>query len=436
MRTARLVLVGLGLCLAPSCLYAQIGPVTLQFSFSNPGARSLGFGGAFVGLADDATAAFANPAGLVQLSRLEVSIEGRYWQYSTPFTLGGRLSGEPTGIGIDTHQGLRFGTSSDDLAGVSYLSFVYPIGKWSVAIYRHLSAKFEFTTRTLGFFQVPDPPLAGIERRQDLLTQNELESTNYGLAAAYAVTEDFSLGLGLVYTQADFRSLNEEYFPASGLFAPSTFAPETLIDYVQVTIDDSDLTFNLGLLWHLSSRWTLGGFYRQGPEFPMQGQLRLGPASHSTGEDVDLDFASPLGFPNVYGLGVAYRSAGGSTTVSFEWDRVEYSRIIDSIESDVIDTDDIALDDGDELHLGFEYAFLSSSPIVALRAGAWLDPDHRIRTSGTEDDPLGRALFQEGEDEIHLALGIGLAFKNFQVDFGLDFSDLVDTVSLSAIYSF
>ena len=39
----------------------------IPFSFSNPGARSLGMGGAFVGLADDATAAYTNPAGLTQL---------------------------------------------------------------------------------------------------------------------------------------------------------------------------------------------------------------------------------------------------------------------------------------------------------------------------------------------------------------------------------
>jgi len=35
--------------------------VPLQFSCSDPGARSMGFGRAFVALADDATAAFANP---------------------------------------------------------------------------------------------------------------------------------------------------------------------------------------------------------------------------------------------------------------------------------------------------------------------------------------------------------------------------------------
>lgn len=64
--------------------------VNLQFNFSDPGARSLGLGGAFVGLADDATAAFANPAGLVQLGRPEISLEGRRTSYSTPYTEGGR----------------------------------------------------------------------------------------------------------------------------------------------------------------------------------------------------------------------------------------------------------------------------------------------------------------------------------------------------------
>ena len=33
-----------------------------QFNFNNPGARALGMGGAFVAVADDATAVVANPA--------------------------------------------------------------------------------------------------------------------------------------------------------------------------------------------------------------------------------------------------------------------------------------------------------------------------------------------------------------------------------------
>src|SRR5687768_7640950 len=49
----------------------------LQFNFGNPGARALGMGGAFIGLADDASAAEANPAGLTILRKPEISIEGR-----------------------------------------------------------------------------------------------------------------------------------------------------------------------------------------------------------------------------------------------------------------------------------------------------------------------------------------------------------------------
>ena len=46
------------------------------------------------------------------------------------------------------------------------------------------------------------------------------------------------------------------------------------------------------------------------------------------------------------------------------------------------------------------------------------------------------ALLPAGADKIHWSLGFGLAFENAQIDLGIDFSDFVDTVSLSAIYSF
>ena len=39
-------------------------------------------------------------------------------------------------------------------------------------------------------------------------------------------------------------------------------------------------------------------------------------------------------------------------------------------------------------------------------------------------------------DNLHYAFGFGAAFKQIQIDLGADFSDLRDTLSLSAIYSF
>jgi hypothetical protein len=65
-----------------------------DYNFSVPGARSLAMGGAFVGLADDATAAYANPAGLTVLLQPEVSLEGRSWDSSFEYFRGGRFDGE------------------------------------------------------------------------------------------------------------------------------------------------------------------------------------------------------------------------------------------------------------------------------------------------------------------------------------------------------
>src|SRR5437764_15363776 len=53
------------------------------FAFVNPGARSTGMGGAFIGLADDATASEANPAGLTILTKPEVSFEYRNVQFDS-----------------------------------------------------------------------------------------------------------------------------------------------------------------------------------------------------------------------------------------------------------------------------------------------------------------------------------------------------------------
>ena len=161
--------------------HAQEGPVTFEFNFTNPGARSMGLGGAFAALADDATAAFANPAGLVQLLEPEVSLEGRSWSYDIPFVTGGRTSGLPTGIGIDNVAGLRYDTSSSTSNGLSYLSFVYPSERWSIAVYRHRWANFEVTRHIESLFGVIDGEL---DRAEDIRTSTELDVTNNGFVGA------------------------------------------------------------------------------------------------------------------------------------------------------------------------------------------------------------------------------------------------------------
>lgn len=426
----------------------QQTPSTFEFSFSNPGARSLGLGGAFAALADDATAAFANPAGLVQLASLEVSAEVRHWGYSTPYIEGGRLNGEPTGLGLDTVDGLRTATSNEQLTGLSFLSFVYPKGNWSFAIFGHQLANFRSQTETQGFFStVQGQNFRTFDRRWT----TELDIVGYGAAGAYKINDQFSIGLGLVYfvgrLDAPFEWALPDDNTVQGIFGLNSYLPERQLANGEMAIDDSDWGLNAGFLWAPDERWSLGAFYRQGPEFDLIYDAFAGAAVQEVDPGIDpgstvFVIASPIQFPDVYGLAAAYRSRDGKFSVGFEWDRVEYSSIFSSFDPVVIESIDpdldlevaLAADDGDEFRLGGEYAFLDFDPVLALRAGIWLDPDHRFHS--IIDDSEHQALFQRGEDEVHLALGLGLAFHSFQIDLAADFSDLVDTFSLSAIYSF
>src|SRR5262249_2850680 len=62
----------------PTAARAQAtAQIPLQFDFLDPGARSLALGSAFIAVADDATAAFTNPAGLTFMVKPEVSAELR-----------------------------------------------------------------------------------------------------------------------------------------------------------------------------------------------------------------------------------------------------------------------------------------------------------------------------------------------------------------------
>lgn len=423
----------LGLLLAVSAA-GQQNMVPLQLSFSDPGARSMGFGGAFVALADDATAAFANPAGLTQLLRPEISIEARGWSYSTPYTVGGRVEGVPSGNGLDSTAGLRIGTSEYDTAGVSFLAFAYPKDKWSFAAYRHEYADLEFTGLTQGLFG------GGTDccqiRWWDQQWSSRMEIIGYGLSSAYRGNDRFDIGLSAVFYDATLDARVSEYLwdadTDEAFYAENSYLPERWVRSEHLFVDSTDWTFNVGILWRLTESWSLGGVYREGFDGEIGARVTAG---------VAIDFGVPPGevffsidrlrieFPDIYGFGLSYQRPDGRLTLSFQWDRVEYSNIPASLR-----LDDQTIDDADELHLGAEYVFLKSTPIIALRVGTWYEPDHQMQP--TIDDVFLRAVIPRPENDLHYAAGIGIAMERFQVDLSVDVADRVDTISLSAILNF
>jgi hypothetical protein len=435
------VLVLVGLVLAPAGARAQkeIQP-TLEFSFSNPGARSMGFGGAFAALADDATAAFANPAGLIQIAEPEVSIEGRSWSYSTPYVAGGRIFGEPWGVGLDSTPGLRHGESSADLSGLSFLSLVYPRKRWSLAFYRHQLANFESSGAMQGLYSGPWEGVTDIRREWDLLKIADLEIVGYGFAGAYRVNEDLSFGLGLTRFEGFLSSTTEAYgwnrddLGPDEFFSPTASIPEAFAYSASLAIDDTDWRLAAGFLWHVTRRWGLGGFFRQGPHLECGAALTTGPTNPFgvPAEVTEPILSKPMAFPDVYGLGVSYRAFNERLTIGLEWDRVGYSEIAKYLTA-LFGPQGPTLEDGDEIRLGAELVFLQTRPLIAARVGVWIDPAHQIHGG---QDYVSQAILPPGRDELHLSAGLGVAFSGFQLDLGLDLSDLVDTVSVSTIYSF
>ncbi|NQV18164.1 MAG: hypothetical protein HQ534_06450 [Armatimonadetes bacterium] len=84
----------------------SLGP---DWNFTGVGARAAGMGGAFIGVADDATAISWNPAGLTQLDKPEASIVGRGL---------GEIYEVDFDYGVETYE--------DEHAILNFLSGVYP----------------------------------------------------------------------------------------------------------------------------------------------------------------------------------------------------------------------------------------------------------------------------------------------------------------------
>lgn len=458
----------------------------VQFNFSTPGARSLAMGGAFLALADDATAAYTNPAGLTNLTvgGSEVSVELRQWSYSNVTPERGHGFGSPAGFGLDAIAGLEFGETETDTSGLSFLSFGYVLpGGWTLSLYRHELANFRGAIESQGPFvgEAQPRPSGGfrqINRIFPFRSSLQLEITNYGASAARAFPisprlGSVSLGAGVSFYQLDLQSRTERFYrfeqdrngdgqttdeelalgrQPGGFFGVADTLGDNIFNTQVQSGDSHDWGFNLGALWKIGlGRWSLGAAYRRGPELDTESVYFWGPAAERNNADhppsgsINPTVGGPgvLKVPDVVGLGAAWSGREGKVKVTLDYDRVFYSQLVDRMtnvlgnEVGNFQRSNYSLDDADEVHLGFEYVFLvlESKLVGTFRAGAWSDPDHVVRYTGS-DDRL-RIRFPGGEDELHSCVGLGFVIQeNFQVDMALDSSSRFDTVSISLVKFF
>jgi len=426
-----------------------------------PGARSLGLGGAFVGVADDATAAIANPAGLTILTAKEFSLNIRNSDSDIDFFDPDAFDSTDRGAGTG-QMNKRYSDSNTD---VSFASFVWPLERWVFSAY--YSNQLNFASE-----QKSGPDIVNNTVFVDTFhNDNAIDASldGYGVSAAFRVTDSFSIGVTINQSKLDMQSLDSwqvdhlydvelDLALIYPQYTKEQYAAAILDEFlIETTIDesDSDTTFNVGLLYSLNSQWSFGLVYRQGAEFDISTNtigtfnfdcIGTGGATANcetllSGIALPISSVSDYGstpssiqIPDTISFGIGWRPSD-LWLVSFDinqngyGDTTQIRNITQGFGLDVNSDGQLTekIKDGTTFHLGVEKVFvLKSNNTFSIRGGAFTIEDHDgIKNIDSSDTAF--------------TVGMGTTFgsnSQFQVDLGASFASVTNNILLSGIYRF
>ncbi len=386
----------------------SVGPPPVQYNFAPPGARSLAMGASFIGLADDATAAESNPAGLTILTRPEFSAHLRYTEFDN--TVPNTVS----------QQG--FETFTTRVGSPSFFSVVYPWQSAAVSVFYQRAADFRSNSRFEGFI---DDALYN-EDRVDVAFRTE----NFGVSGAFKLGSKISIGGSIRATRVRTDALQRVT-----LVFPFLGCGDLMLQSVEdARVDDSQIkaTFNAGILITPTPRFSLGAVFKKGADMEftqtaqqtldatlLEAPLRSGIASAPVRVTV----------PDVFGGGVAIK-ATDTFTILFDVVQIKYSQA--DLGEDQQNGYQLfgeggreALEDGTEFHGGLEYTWARGDDwIFSLRGGFYTNPDH--------DGLAGLDSKQN-----HVTFGGGVVVKNkLQVDGAINIADAIKEGLISFVVRF
>ena len=370
-------------------LTQEFGSQTFNLTFNNPGARAMGMGGAFIGVADDATAAYTNPAGLTILTRPELAAEYKYTQYKTTVN-NVTLFGSPVNA-YDV-------SSINKVNGISFLSFAYPTEKVTFTVFRHELVNLD-----------TDVPVSGISSTSYNKVRFNVDTL--GVAAGVKLAKSFSMGINISFSDLDWHNYS---------------SPDVLYPYTyQYT--DSKTHGSIGLFWNPFGDFNIGAVYRYGPEFSYYYN------NSSTGDK----HQDSIKIPDSYGLGLSYRFFN-ALTVAADVNYVQYSQIMKDLKVSSVSffpASDYKCDDSLDVSAGLEYSFSLASVFWAVRGGYHYVPGHTSYYNGPND--VARTAMPKAKDEHIGSAGIGVVLgKNFQIDCAGSWSDIRNEYIGSLVYRF
>lgn len=375
------------------------------------GARALGMGGAFIAIADDATAASWNPGGLIQLEKPEISAVFGYLHRRESNTFGDHPEASGSKSVEDYH--------------LNYLSVAYPfeINKPKVVDGKVVQkGPRRNMILSLNYQRMYDFNRAwhykwDYSDGDAMLYDYEQEGSLYALGLAYCVqvTTDLSLGI----------TLNDwGYFLLENQWKQSYKQTWHLRDGSRFhTVKNDEFSFrgwnmNLGFLWRLDEHWTLGAVFKTpftgDIDYAISGTIR----EVVPGEDDRVTpqplkhYDKELHFPMSYGMGLAYRHSDNLTlsgdVYRTHWNDFELRDSEGNRLSPVSgrDMDKSDIDATTWFRLGGEYLIIGERVAVPLRAGIFYDPGP---AEGSPDNYYG------------FSLGTGLVYKRFVFDIAYQF---------------
>jgi long-chain fatty acid transport protein len=320
------------------------------------GTRALGMGGAMVGLADDASAIYWNPAGI---SNIEGSFVGLY----------------VTGIGPMANYSWQYPSFGIDINAKSVSNFYFA---------PNLFATYQAGDWTFGL-GVYVPAGLGTEWNGDDLTQlsggtsfewmSRIGVVDISPAASYKISDQFSLGLAvnIYYAFFDMKRPNE---------VPSPPAPANT--FSQYTEESSGTGFGVtvGAQYKINEMWTLGATFRSKTKVTMDGTAEY-PAFGLLGAPTKSEFEREVAWPMWIAGGVAVRPSD-RLVISFDVQYSQWSESEDVLVTEykdptwkgALEADDSHLfvlkwEDATQIRLGAEYM---ASDNLALRLGYYYDP--------------------------------------------------------------
>ena len=405
--------------LQAATLFQQVG----VSSSPNPvgsGARAVGMGGAFIAIADDATAASWNPAGLIQLETPELSIVGAYFNRREDFS-------------SDTHPEINNTGKTDDV-NMNYFSASYPFQfHRNMVVSINYQRLYEFERN---FDYRYDYSSLGVDLLQDKHFNQNGHVGALGLAYAIEVTPKISFGITLNIWTDELLWQNgwEETFSERGVGTQGG-VPVTIDTHITDKYSEfRGVNANFGVLWDMNKHLTLGAVIKTPfdasirHEYSFKQTSTFGPpiSTTVTSQQSIAEYVE-LGMPMSYGIGLACRFSD-EFTVDLDVYRTEWSEytLTDSKGNQFSPIDgrpksESNVKDTTQVRFGGEYLFIQEERnlVVSLRAGFFYDPEP---ADGKVKDFYG------------FTIGSGIGYKRFIFDmaYQLRWGRQVDTGNLIA----